>query len=82
MPVVSTDVGGVPSILRHGVDGLLVADNDDAALAAQVSKLLADPASRSAGSPSRRIARCRRMNGRSSAKGGFTPIASAFGHDR
>ncbi len=43
MPVVSTDVGGVPSILRHGIDGLLVADNDDAALAAQVLRLLADP---------------------------------------
>jgi glycosyltransferase involved in cell wall biosynthesis len=43
MPVVSTDVGGVSSLLRHGTDGLLVADNDDAAMAAQVSKLLADP---------------------------------------
>ncbi len=43
MPVISTDVGGVPSILRHGIDGLLVADNDDAALAAQALRLLADP---------------------------------------
>jgi glycosyltransferase involved in cell wall biosynthesis len=43
MPVVSTDVGGVPSILRHGIDGLLVPDNDDGALAAQVLRLLADP---------------------------------------
>jgi glycosyltransferase involved in cell wall biosynthesis len=43
MPVVSTDVGGVPSILRHGVEGLLVPDNDDAAMASQVLKLLADP---------------------------------------
>jgi glycosyltransferase involved in cell wall biosynthesis len=44
LPVVSTDVGGVPSILRHGVDGLLVRDNDDAALAEQVLTLLADAA--------------------------------------
>ena len=44
LPVVSTDVGGVPSMLRHGVDGLLVADNDADALAAQVIRLLADPA--------------------------------------
>jgi L-malate glycosyltransferase len=43
MPVVSTDVGGVPSILRDGVDGLLVPDNDDEALAARVLKLIADP---------------------------------------
>ncbi len=44
LPVVSTDVGGVPSILRHGVDGLLVADNDADALAEQVVKLLTDRA--------------------------------------
>jgi glycosyltransferase involved in cell wall biosynthesis len=43
MPVVSTDVGGVPSILRNGIDGLLVPDNDADALAAQVLRLLADP---------------------------------------
>jgi glycosyltransferase involved in cell wall biosynthesis len=44
VPVVSTDVGGVPSILRHGVDGLLVPDNDAAALANQVITLLIEPA--------------------------------------
>jgi L-malate glycosyltransferase len=44
VPVVSTDVGGVPSILRHGVDGLLVPDNDAHALANEVVKLLLDPA--------------------------------------
>ena len=44
LPVVSTDVGGVPSMLRHGVDGLLVADNDADALAYQVVRLLGDPA--------------------------------------
>jgi glycosyltransferase involved in cell wall biosynthesis len=43
MPVVSTNVGGVPSILRHGVDGLLVADDDDEALAAAVNTLLNNP---------------------------------------
>ena len=43
MPVVSTDVGGVTSLLRDGTDGLLVADNDDAAMASQVSRLLSDP---------------------------------------
>jgi glycosyltransferase involved in cell wall biosynthesis len=44
LPVVSTDVGGVPSMLRHGVDGLLVADNDADALADQIVKLLTDDA--------------------------------------
>ena len=44
LPVVSTDVGGVPSMLRHGIDGLLIRDNDADALAAQVIELLADPA--------------------------------------
>ena len=44
LPVVSTDVGGVPSMLRHGVDGLLVADNDADALADKVVTLLNDAA--------------------------------------
>jgi L-malate glycosyltransferase len=44
LPVVSTDVGGVPSILRDGIDGLLVRENDDAALADQITRLLRDPA--------------------------------------
>lgn len=44
LPVVSTDVGGVPSILRHGVDGLLVPDNADEEMASQVLALLRDPA--------------------------------------
>jgi glycosyltransferase involved in cell wall biosynthesis len=43
MPVVSTNAGGVPSILRHGVDGLLVHDNADDEMAAQVLELLRNP---------------------------------------
>ena len=43
LPVVSTGVGGVPTILTHGVHGLLAPDDDDAALAAHVLHLLADP---------------------------------------
>jgi glycosyltransferase involved in cell wall biosynthesis len=42
-PVVSTDVGGVPVILTHGVHGLLAPDNDDAAIATQILSLLDDP---------------------------------------
>jgi L-malate glycosyltransferase len=44
LPVVSTNVGGVPSMLRHRIDGLLVADKDADALADQVIQLLVDPA--------------------------------------
>lgn len=43
LPVVSTDAGGVPAILRHGQDGLLAAVNDDAGLAQHVLDLLAQP---------------------------------------
>ncbi len=43
LPVVSTGVGGVPTILTHGVHGLLAPDDDDAALAAHVLHLLAHP---------------------------------------
>ena len=44
LPVVSTNVGGVPSMLRHRIDGLLVAEKDADALADQVIQLLVDPA--------------------------------------
>ena len=43
VPVVSTDVGGVPFIVRNGVTGLLVAAGDHVAMAAAVERLLADP---------------------------------------
>ena len=43
LPVVSTEVGGIPSILRNGRDGLLVPPNDDGALAEQVIRLLTEP---------------------------------------
>jgi glycosyltransferase involved in cell wall biosynthesis len=42
-PVVSTDAGGVPSIVRSGVNGLLAARDNDAALAGHVLRLLDTP---------------------------------------
>jgi len=42
-PVVSTDVGGVPFIVRNGVTGLLVAAEDHPAMAAAVRRVLAEP---------------------------------------
>ena len=43
LPVVSTDVGGVPSVLTDGVHGRLAPANDDAQVADRVLSLLADP---------------------------------------
>lgn len=42
LPVVSTDVGGVPFILRHGVDGLLAPRSDHMAVAESIMTLLDD----------------------------------------
>ena len=43
LPVVVTDVGGNPEIVREGVDGLLVPRGDDAVMASALRRLLADP---------------------------------------
>ena len=44
LPVVATRVGGVPAMLVDGVHGVLVPDDDDEALAAEVMKLVEAPA--------------------------------------
>ena len=41
-PVISTRMGGIPDIVRHGETGLLIAPNDEASLAAAMKTLLAD----------------------------------------
>ncbi|QVL34969.1 glycosyltransferase [Telmatocola sphagniphila] len=43
-PVVVTDVGGNPEIVREGIDGFRVPRNDDAACAAAFLKIVQDPA--------------------------------------
>jgi glycosyltransferase involved in cell wall biosynthesis len=43
-PVVSTDAGGVPFILRHGVCGIMVPAGDHEAMAAGALRLLTDAA--------------------------------------
>lgn len=43
VPVVSTDVGGVPDIVTHGVSGLLVPVSDPDAMAREVLRVLEDP---------------------------------------
>jgi glycosyltransferase involved in cell wall biosynthesis len=42
-PVVGTRVGGMPSVIQHGVTGLLVPPGHPAALAAAMSTILSDP---------------------------------------
>jgi glycosyltransferase involved in cell wall biosynthesis len=41
-PVVATEVGGVPEIIRHNIDGLLVPFGDPVALAAALLRILHD----------------------------------------
>lgn len=42
-PVVATSVGGVPDVVREGVDGFLVPAGDTEALAARLARLAEDP---------------------------------------
>jgi glycosyltransferase involved in cell wall biosynthesis len=44
LPVVATRAGGVPAMMRDGVHGLLVGDDDDEAVASQVARLIEQPA--------------------------------------
>lgn len=46
LPIVATRVGGVPECVEHEVTGLLVPPSDSPALAAALSRLLADPGMR------------------------------------
>ena len=43
VPCVTTWITGIPELIRHGVDGLLVAASDEAALAHAIAKLQDQP---------------------------------------
>lgn len=42
LPIVGTDVGGIPEIVKHGTTGLLCSSGDGAALARNLAKLIED----------------------------------------
>ncbi len=43
LPVVSTEVGGIPYLVRHGETGLLAADNDHRSLGDSLLRLIREP---------------------------------------
>jgi glycosyltransferase involved in cell wall biosynthesis len=43
-PVIGTRVGGIPDLVKHGVNGFLISSNDARALAAAMTRLLRDRA--------------------------------------
>jgi glycosyltransferase involved in cell wall biosynthesis len=46
LPVVTTPVGGIPGVIRHGENGLLVDPGDIQGITAALASLLQDPAER------------------------------------
>jgi glycosyltransferase involved in cell wall biosynthesis len=48
LPIVGTDVGGIPELVRHGENGILVPPDDPAAVARAIQRFASDPALRAA----------------------------------
>jgi glycosyltransferase involved in cell wall biosynthesis len=46
LPVIATPVGGIPDVIRHGREGLLVEVGNRGALTAALARMVADPAMR------------------------------------
>jgi glycosyltransferase involved in cell wall biosynthesis len=61
-PVVATHVGGVPDVVRHGVDGFLVAPGDTEAAADRLAELARDPKLRERFGEAGRVSVCERYS--------------------
>jgi glycosyltransferase involved in cell wall biosynthesis len=46
LPVIATPVGGIPDVIRHGREGLLVEVGNRGALTAALARMVAEPALR------------------------------------
>ncbi len=60
LPTIASDVGGIPEVIAHGADGLLIVPGDVADLMRCIDKLLADPALRASmgKAAQRKVERC------------------------
>lgn len=65
LPVVSTDISGIPELIEHGVSGLLAPQKDARALAEAIAELLDSPALRQKLGSAAREKACRLFNAES-----------------
>lgn len=78
LPVIATEVGGVPELVRHELTGFLVPAGDASALAGRVLALLEDPATHAAmGSAARSWVAAHASLARSSARVAELLVAAA-----
>jgi glycosyltransferase involved in cell wall biosynthesis len=64
MPVISTDISGIPELIEHGVDGLMVPEKSAEAMADAIESLLLDAALRRRLGRAARAKVCRHFNSR------------------
>jgi len=78
IPTIGTNAGGVPELIRDGIDGVLVPPKDPAALAAAIAALADDPARATALAAA---GRARIVTGFHSGRGADMLIGAIWGQD-
>ena len=76
-PVVATDVSGIPELVEHEVNGLLVEPEDPQALADALLRLHDDPRADATGSPPTAAQTVQRALRRRAARAASSPTCSA-----